>query len=126
MKIGLRLVLAFLAAAIVSADQTPPLHRVMREKLKLSQEILAAVITSDWTALDRESHALEVVIQDPAWSVLTAPEYIRQSDAFKRALRDLTEASAKRDLDGAAAGEVSLTLSCVECHKYMTRQRLAR
>ena len=126
MKIGLRLVLAILAASIVSAGQAPPLNRVMREKLSHSQAILAAVVTSDWTALDRESRALAIVVKDPSWSVLTAPEYLRQSDVFQRALQRLIEASAKRDLDAAAAAEVSLTLSCVECHKYLARQRLAR
>lgn len=126
MKNGLRLVLALLAATIVSADETPSLHRVMRDKLSHSQAILATVVISDWAALDRESRALATVVKDPAWSVLTAPECINQSDDFQRALQSLVEASAKRDLDAAAAADVSLTLSCVECHKYLTRRRLAR
>ena len=85
-----------LAACIVagvsvsaSADQVPQLSRVMREKLGHSQAILGAVITSDWTA------------------ALTEPEYLRQSDAFSRALQDRLEAGAKRELEAAADAQVN-------------------
>ena len=110
-----------------SADQVPPLSRVMREKLGRSQAILGAVVKSDWTALDRESRALVLVVRDPAWTTsLTQAEYLRQSDAFSRALQDLIEASAKRDLEEAADAQVALTVSCVRCHVHMARRRVAR
>ena len=85
------LAICFVATMSVcgSADQVPqpPLSRVMREKLVRSQAILAAVIKSDWAALDRESRALALATRDPAWSVLTSPEYLRQSDAFMKSLQ---------------------------------------
>ena len=109
-----------------AADQTPQLSRVMREKLGRSQAILAAVIKSDWTALDRESRALVLAARDPSWVVLTSPEYLRQSDAFVGALQDLIQASARRDLEAAANADVALTLTCVQCHLHMTRRRIAR
>ena len=111
-----------------SADQgTPPLSRIMKAKLVHSQAILAAVVTSNWAVLDRESRALAVVVRDPAWTVaLTEPEYLRQSDAFSRALQDLIQASAKRDLESAANAQIALTASCVRCHVHMTRRRLAK
>jgi hypothetical protein len=77
-----------LAASIVptQADQTARLKNVMRDKLVHSQAILGAVVTSDWTTLDRESRALVVASRDPAWVTLTAPEYLQHSDAFIAAL----------------------------------------
>jgi hypothetical protein len=131
MTTGLRIVLAagFVAAMSMgtSADQLPRLSQVMRAKLGHSQAILAAVITSDWPALDRESRALALAVRDPAWTAaLTEPEYLRQSDAFSRALQDLIEVSARRDLEAAANAQVSLTISCVRCHLYMTRRRIAQ
>jgi hypothetical protein len=105
----------------------PQLSRVMREKLSHSQAILGAVVTSDWTLLDRESRALALATRDPAWlTALTQSEYLRQSDAFSRALQDLIEASAKRDLGAAADAQIALTASCVRCHMHMTRQRVAK
>ena len=64
------------------ADQAPPaLNRIMNAKLARSQAILGAVVTSNWTVLDRESRALALVVRDPAWSAtLIEPEYLRHSD----------------------------------------------
>jgi hypothetical protein len=110
------------------ADQAqPPLSRIMKAKLAHSQAILGAVVTSNWTVLDRESRALALAVRDPAWgAALTEPEYLRQSDVFSRALQDLIEASAKRDLESAASAQLALTASCVRCHVHMTRRRIAR
>ena len=110
-----------------SADQSPQLSRVMRAKLERSQAILGAVVTSNWAALDRESRALALVVRDPAWgTALIEPEYLRQSDAFQRALQDLIEASAKRNLEAAGNAHIALTASCVRCHLDMTRRRIAK
>jgi hypothetical protein len=99
----------------------------MRNKLAHSQAILGAVVTSNWAVLDRESRALALVVRDPAWlTPLTEPEYLRQSDAFSRALQDLIEASAKRNLESAGDAHIALTASCVRCHAHMTRRRLAK
>jgi hypothetical protein len=131
MKTALRIVGGLLLTAIVSTSaasgQAPRLSRVMREKLEHSKAILGAVVTSDWATLDRESRALARAAQDPAWTAqLTAPEYLRQSDAFQRALQDLIEASARRDLSAASKAEVSLTTSCVGCHQHVAGKRIAR
>jgi len=116
-----------LLSVTTSADQAPQLSKVMRTKLARSQAILGAVVTSDWQALDRESRALAGVVRDPAWTMaLTEPEYLRQSDAFSRALQDLIEASSRRDLEAAANAQVMLTTSCVRCHLHVTRSRVAR
>ena len=121
---------AFVIGALsigTSADQGAQLSRVMQAKLGHSQVILGAVVTSNWAVLDRESRALAVVVRDPALSAaLTEPEYLRQSDAFSRALQDLIEASAKRNLESAADAQIALTASCVRCHVHMTRRRIAK
>ena len=126
--IKLLLATAFVALLGVStaADQVPALSRVMKEKLDHSQAILAAVIRSDWQLLDRESRALALAVRDPAWSAaLTEPEYLRQSDAFSKALQDLIESASRRDLEAAARAQVDLTITCVQCHLHMTRRRIA-
>lgn len=131
MSIKLRIAIGIFAIVALcggaSADQAPRLNKVMQAKLGHSQSILAAIVTSNWSALDRESRALALVVRDPAWAVaLTEPEYLRQSDAFSRALQDLIEASAKRNLESAADAHIALTASCVRCHVHMTRRRIAK
>ncbi len=126
----MRMVVGALALAMgvsVSADQPAQLNKVMRAKLGHSQAILGAVVTSNWPVLDKESRALALAVRDPAWGfALTEPDYLRQTDAFSRALQDLIEASAKRDLEAAGNAHVALTASCVRCHLHMTRRRLAK
>jgi hypothetical protein len=119
------LLFAMLIGISTSADQASQLSKVMRAKLGHSQAILAAVVTSDWASLDRESRALALAVRDPAWGfALTEPEYLRQSDAFSRALQDLIEASSRRDLEAAGNAQVTLTASCVRCHLYLSRRRM--
>jgi hypothetical protein len=121
----LAVLLVAVAAGSSSSAQTPRLNKVMRAKLDYSKNILEAVVTSNWQQLDRESRELARAAQDPAWSVLTMPEYVRQSQAFLRATDDLIEAARLRDLEAASLGFISLSTSCVSCHRYVARARIA-
>ena len=123
-KLGLAILLAAVAGRSATS-QTPRLNQVMRNKLDHSQKILEAVVTSNWQELDRHSRELARAAQDPAWSVLKMPEYVRHSGAFLRATDDLIEAAKLRDLEAASLGFISLSTSCVSCHRYMTRARIA-
>ena len=128
MKASIRLVLVLLLVAIsdpAGSGQTLSTGRVMREKLGHSQKILEAILTSNFTLLDRESAALARATDAPAWTVLKCPEYMRQSEAFLKALRELGDAAKERDLDSAAQGYNALTMSCFGCHRYMKDSRLA-
>ena len=105
--------------------QTGALDRLMREKLEHSQAILAAVVTSNWPELQRHSQALIAITGDPAWTVLKTPEYATQSEAFVRAAQELVAAATRRDLDETPVAYMSLTLRCVQCHRYVARTRIA-
>jgi hypothetical protein len=113
-----------LAAGPTPSAQTARTKRIMRAKLEHSQKILEAVVTSNWQLLDRESRDMALVVQDPGWSSLVMPEYIRHSESFLRATNDLTEAAKLRDLESASLGLISLTTSCVSCHRYLARARI--
>ena len=110
----------------VTFTQGPALDRLMRRKLECAQKILEAVVTSRWMDLELRSRELEALTNDPAWTVLRAPEYARHSLAFVEAARVLHDAAAKRELEATPHAYAALTLSCVQCHRYLARQRLAR
>ena len=117
---------AVLGFAASSPAQGPRLASVMREKLEHSQKILEAVVTSDWVNLDAHTRALERLTADPRWTVLKYPEYAQHSAAFVLTVRDLQRAAAQRDLDGAPKAYAAVTMQCVECHRYLGRQRMAK
>jgi hypothetical protein len=122
---GLFVLALLVTCGSAAPRQTPATGRVMREKLTHSQRILEAIMISDYALLERESAALSRATEAPGWSVLKSPEYLRQSDAFVRATRDLVDAAKQRDLDAAAMHYVSLTLSCYQCHRYLKNARIA-
>ena len=97
----------------------------MRAKLAVSQQILGAMVTSDWASLERESKKLEALTGDPAWMTLKSPEYAQHSESFKTAVRVLREAAVRRDLEATPHAYVAMTMGCVECHRYLARSRLA-
>jgi len=107
-------------------SQGPQLNVVMRDKLVHAQRILEAVVTSDWSSLEAHSRELEQLTNDPRWMVLKYPEYAQHSAAFVLAVQALRTAAAQRDLDKAPNAYVNVTLQCVECHRYLARQRIAR
>ena len=120
----LAVVVALLPVSDLQA-QTVALNRVMRQKLVDAQSVLSAVVTSNWRELERSSRALAKATEDPAWMVLRAPEYTKQSEAFLNAVNDLVDAAARRDAEGAPLAYAALTMRCVQCHRYVARARLA-
>ena len=109
----------------VSHAQSRHLNAVMHRKLECAQKILEAVVTSDWVGLETSSRELERLTDDPRWMVLKYPEYARHSAAFVRAIQALHRAAAQRDLEETPKAYVAVTLACVECHRYLARERVA-
>lgn len=118
--------LAATLSGIGAQAQGPRLNRVMRQKLEHTQKILEAVVTSDWIGLETESRELEAITNDSGWMVLNQPEYARHSAAFVRSIQALHRAAAQRDLEATPKAYIEVTLQCVNCHRYLARERIAR
>lgn len=117
--------LVTLAHARVAVAQTVQTKRVMQQKLTESQQLLAAVVTSNWTALDRHTRALDALTRQPGWEVMRLPEFSKQTMAFQQALAMLVRAAGQRDQRTAVSAYTGLVSSCVECHSYVARSRIA-
>ena len=107
------------------AAQTRQTKQVMRQKLAQSQQLLAALVTSNWASLGSGSRNLDALTSQPGWDVLRLPEFNKQTTAFQRAIQALAEASKQRDQRTALAAYNGLVGSCVECHNYVARARIA-
>jgi len=117
--------LAFAVSQGASA-QTALTRQVMRDKLGRAEALLAALVTSNWTALERNSRELEALTTKPGWDVLRSPEYVKQTRAFYLATEALTEAAARHDERAVLGSYNGLVASCVGCHRYVARARIAR
>ena len=118
-------ILPFFLVMAGNASQGPEVSSVMREKLAHAQKILEAVVTDDWIALETHTRELERLTRDPRWTSLRFPEYARHTRAFLEAVQGLHIAAAQRDQVKAPRAYIALTLRCVECHRYLARQRFA-
>jgi hypothetical protein len=110
----------------VATAQTARFERLMRDKLAYSQSALGAVVTSNWAVLELDVQRLTQVTNDFDWMVLRTPEYERFSSEFVASLERLGDAAAARSLDDAGIAYADLTTRCVNCHRYVSRARLAR
>ena len=73
----------------------------------------------------KNSQQLALMAQDANWRVFQTPEYRHHSADFQRIADSLTKAGKDRNGDAAALAYVQLTMSCVNCHKYVRGVRMA-
>lgn len=119
-------VLALLGGASDAAAQTARTRRVMQDKLAHAQRILAALTTSDYALLQKETQALQRITQSPQWNELMVGELRPYTGGFLKALGALTAAADARDYDAAGASYGALTAACISCHKHVMSSRIAR
>ena len=50
---------------------------------------------------------------------MTAPTYLRFAGEFQEAARSLGQAAAARDIDEVSTAYMTLTSSCVQCHRLL-------
>jgi cytochrome c' len=116
---------AIVAVLSRAEGQTVQTKQVMQQKLAQSQQLLAAVVTSNWAALTQRTQALESLTRQPGWQFLQTTEYRNYTAAFEKAMQALAAAAQQRDQRTAATAYNQLVNSCVECHRYVARSRIA-
>ncbi len=97
----------------------------MQLKLKHAQKVLEGVATEDFDMIAKNSQKMSLLAQDANWRVFQTPEYRHHSADFQRISDSLTKAAKDKNGDAAALAYVQLTMSCVNCHKYVRGVRMA-
>ena len=122
----LGLALVAVAAALCGGEEQPnQVREFMRRKLPHSQKVLEGLVTEDFESIAKHAQELSLISQAATWQVLQTPDYLDHSTEFRRAADRLTEAARKKNLDGAALAYIDVTMSCINCHKYVRGVRIA-
>lgn len=123
----LAVVLAGSLAGLTGAPPNParPAHEFMREKLGLTQKVLEGLTAEDFALVEERARRLGAMSLQPPWQVLDHPDYAQHSLVFRREAEALARAAAARNLDGATLAYVRLTMSCIDCHKFVRGKRVA-
>ena len=126
---GAVVVLVLSGILVVPRGATEPregVRDIMRVKLDHAQGVIEALAREDHDALARHAQHLALLSLDAGWRVLQTEEYAQHSNDFRLHAHAIRDAAKKQNIDGAALAYVQLTLSCVNCHKYVRSTRTAR
>lgn len=97
----------------------------MQAKLAHSQAVLEGLTTERFDLIAKNAQEMSLLSQAAQWQVIQTPEYVHRSTQFRREVDALTEAARKKNLDAATLAYVKVTMSCIECHKYVRSVRSA-
>jgi cytochrome c556 len=122
--LGLAL-LGLCAPAATPAPQ-PKVNKIMMEKLKSSQALLAGIATSDFNRITSNTEELIQLTKREEWQVIKTPRYEMNSNEFRRAAENIIQKARAKNIDGVTLAYFELTMSCVRCHQYVREVREAR
>jgi hypothetical protein len=115
---------ALAAGPLARADDKPadPAKRNawMKQKLKLSQDILAGLTDGDMDKVAKDAAAMNVSGYLERWIERGKPrheEYELQRANFEFYNRELIRQAKDKNIDGATLTYYLMTASCVQCHK---------
>lgn len=126
--IALALLAMVVVGMVVSSAQNKKSRATkefMRDKLELAQGILEGLSVENYDLIISRSQRLSAMSQEADWKVFENPDYEQQSIAFRRNVDALTKAAKNKNLDGATLAYVRVTMSCIECHKYVRGRLVA-
>jgi hypothetical protein len=92
---------------------------IMKLKLDYSHYILNGIATENYGLIAANAEKLSKLSQAAAWRARQTSDYEVLSAEFRRNADALAKAAKDRNLDAASLAYVQMTLSCVNCHKYM-------
>lgn len=119
-------VLVVLPGIFLAQPKSPsPTKEFMRQKLEHAQRVLEGIALEDFELIAKHARKLSAMSQEANWRAFDNPEYARHSETFRRDVDALNKAAAARNLDGAMLAYVRMTMSCVECHKFVRGKKVA-
>ena len=92
---------------------------LMKAKLVAAQKVLEGVATEDFNLVARNAGLLQGYSRAAAWMTRQSPEYARFTEDFRRQATSLAAAAADRNVDRATVAYFQMTISCVNCHKFI-------
>ncbi|HTI50116.1 MAG TPA: hypothetical protein VL475_04165 [Planctomycetaceae bacterium] len=102
------------------------LKAFMRKKLDASQKILEGLAVEDFELIAQGAKQLKATSAAAEFVVHDDPLYAQHADDFRRIAIRLEKAAKESRLDGAALQYVDMTMSCIECHKFVRTTLLAQ
>jgi hypothetical protein len=110
---------------LTRAEQPSQAHtrrEFMRQKLEFSKDVLEGLSLEQFATIERSAKALKKLSEASEWEVPTIPnatDYVAITTEFQRSCDDLLKQAKARNIDGATLSYLKLTMTCVQCHKFV-------
>jgi hypothetical protein len=106
----------------IQAEQKPSRAQFMRQKLVFAKDVLEGLALERFDTIEQGGKALRRLSGAAEWEVPTIPnatDYIMMTTDFQRHADDLVKQAKAKNIDAATLAYVKLTMSCVQCHKFI-------
>ena len=123
-----RFLLAPLAVALLltgtkstyaQAEKESGVKGAMRQKVACSQQLLVGITLEDYGLIVNNAKKLVELSNKTNWYSRQVPEYELFLNEFRRNAQELMKAGQQKNLDAASLAYGQMTLSCVNCHKFI-------
>jgi hypothetical protein len=94
----------------------------MRQKLNFSKDVLEGLSLEQFPLIEKNAKALRKLSEAAEWEVPTIPnatDYVALTTEFQRNADELAKQAKAHNIDGATLAYLKLTMTCVQCHKYV-------
>jgi hypothetical protein len=116
------LILAWNATRAGQPVQKRTRAEFMREKLNFSKDVLEGLALEQYATIEKGAKALKKLSEAAEWEVATIPsvtDYVMLTTDFQRHADELVKQAKAKNIDAATLAYVKLTMSCVQCHKFI-------
>jgi hypothetical protein len=112
--------------AMEPSAQSRALKAVMREKLNNTQQLLEAVITADYAAMERYTDRLGRIsyTEIASWQAVAQPDYVGQAVRFLESVKGVREAAGQKNIEAATQEYSNMISTCMRCHSYVRKARI--
>jgi len=101
------------------SKEKPALAVFMRQKMEASHDIMEGLLMEDGKLINKAAIKLKDMSDTEHWRVSNDIMYRNHSDDFRRSVDKLIVASKGSSIDRAALSWFDVTLSCIDCHRYV-------
>ena len=98
----------------------------MRAKLTDAQQVLEGLTTEDFSMIEKGAEHMQAMSRATDWNLITGPEYQLHSAEFRRCCEELVKRAKQKNLDACALSQLQLTMSCINCHRFVRSTRIVR
>ena len=107
------------------APDTPNTREVMKLKLSYAQNVLEGIATEKTELIVGNAQKLSALSKAGGWRVNVTPEYQLFAAEFRRHADAVARAARDKNLDASSLAYFQMTMSCINCHRYMRDNRRA-